>query len=143
MSDKYRAPALKGAREEEGGYDVLIWPEGTSYGYYFDSDRDYSDLIASIPAAKLDPPDATPQELRERFPNFYALSEKERANAELDFLYLSDNMAPQRRGMARLTAKLGGAAILGTASAVFSEVGEPLTYNSAVYVPYLGDTYRF
>ena len=139
VSDKYRALALKGAREEEGGYDVLIWPEGTSYGYYFDSDRDYSDLIASIPSSGLEPSSATPQELRERFPNFYALAEKDRANAELDFLYLSDNMAPQRRGMARLTAKLGGAAILGTASAVFSEVGEPLTYNSAVYVPYLGD----
>ncbi|MBP5622038.1 MAG: hypothetical protein J6X44_08490, partial [Thermoguttaceae bacterium] len=47
VSDKYRALAFRAAREE-GGYDLIVWPEGCFSGYFFDGDADFNALINSF-----------------------------------------------------------------------------------------------
>lgn len=138
VSDKYKALAFEASRKG-GGYDLIVWPEGSYYGYFFDTDKDYNDLIDTFDARSIGTNDLTPAEIAERFPVYAALVGQERSDAQNDLLFARDKMVSQRRQLARMTAKLGATALLGVSSAVFDESGVPTTYNAAVIVPYLGD----
>lgn len=140
VSDKYKALAAK-ASKEEGGYDLIVWPEGCYYGFFFDTKRDYNRLIDSFDSIhKIAPGEkASEEELKREFPLYSKLDSSAKKRAQFDLLFARDRMLQQRRTMLEMTSRLNAAAILGVASAVFDEDGEPTSYNSAVYVPYLGD----
>ncbi len=138
VSDKYRALAFEASRED-GGYDLIVWPEGCRYGYFFDAEADYNALLNSFDTVKVGSETIDASEIAEQFPKYAALSGQAALDARDNLIFLRDKMISQRRGMLRMTAKLGATALLGSASAVFDETGRPTTHNAAVIVPFLGD----
>lgn len=139
VSDKYRALALE-ASKQDGGYDLLVWPEGCCDGFFFDSDRDLTPLIDSFDSGAPIAPEKrlTKEELVKEFPKFAALQGVEKDEAELDLLFFRNKRLQQRRSMLKFAAKLNSATLLGIASAVFDETGNTTSYNSAILVPNLG-----
>ncbi|MBR5758989.1 MAG: hypothetical protein IKX88_10395 [Thermoguttaceae bacterium] len=138
VSDKYRALAFRAAREE-GGYDLIVWPEGCYSGYFFDADDDYNALINSFDTIKVGSETLDASQIAEKYPKYAALEGAARLDAQDGLIFVRDKMISQRRGMLKMTAKLGATALLGTASAVFDQAGVPTTHNAAVIVPYVGD----
>ena len=137
VSDKYRALAAQAVKDDPEGFDLLVWPEGCERGFFLDADADYADLTDFLDSTE-EPRSDVENDLEKRYPVFFSLTGKERDAAEFDLLYARDQRIRQRRNLATLTSKLGCAVILGTASAVFHEYGDPTTYNSAIYVPFFG-----
>lgn len=140
VSDKYRALALE-ASQTEGGYDLIVWPEGCYFGYFFDTQGDYNDLIDKFDSVRKvnDGPALTMEQIAQKYPRYAELESSKLSDTQYALTYVRDRMLSQRQAMARTTARLGTTALLGVASAVFDETGEPTTYNSAVLVPYLGN----
>ncbi len=140
VSDKYRALALEASKQDDG-YDLLVWPEGCYFGFFFDLEKDFNDLIDTVdPDFKIAPGERlTKEDVAKRYPKYAALEGEARSKADYNLLYLRDKILKQRRDLARFASRLNTTALLGVASAVFDETGEPTSYNSAVLVPNLGN----
>ena len=141
VSDKYKALALE-ASKREGGYDLIVWPEGCYYGYFYDCEEDYNPLINSFDSLQIGEIALNDEEIKERFPQFASLNGEKLERAQHDLLYVRKHEIAQRRNMTRFTSNLGCPALLGIASAVFDDSSTILTHNAAVLVPYIGDRAR-
>ena len=136
VSDKYKVLALEAANLDP---DLVVWPEGCYFGYFYDCEADYNPLINSFAKRKIGEKTLDQTEIEKQFPKFAATTGAERFDARDGLMFVRKSMIAQRRDMTRMTARLGAPALLGIASAVFDERGEPTTHNSAVLVPYIGD----
>ena len=88
------------------------------YTYFFDADDDYNALINSFDTIKVGSETLDASQIAEKYPKYAALEGAARLDAQDGLIFVRDKMISQRRGMLKMTAKLGATALLGTASAV-------------------------
>lgn len=131
VEETYLKLAAEASRAEPG-FDAIVWPESCFGGLY-------CDFSFESKKTRRNSNDATLDSASENAENSDINANSVAISPDFDVDAALSDLAKRRRAAARLTARLGTAAILGTTSVSFDENGATTFYNSAIFVPYFGD----